>query len=105
MQGPLCLRRISQAGKFRAGMGDEKREDTDRGSPPPAGNDTPSISGVRFAGFGVQFVAAILIFLYAGQWLDRKLGTSPLFLVVGVFVGAGGSFYAMYRSLVRPPKS
>ena len=53
-----------------------------------------------FAGFGLQFVAALLVFLYLGQWVDRRLGTSPVFLVIGIFVGAGGSFYAMYRKLM-----
>lgn len=53
-----------------------------------------------YAGFGMQFVVALLLFLYLGQWADRRLGTSPVFLLVGVFVGAGGSFYAMYRKLM-----
>jgi F0F1-type ATP synthase assembly protein I len=38
--------------------------------------------------------------LYLGQWLDRKLGTAPWMLLIGVFVGAGGSFYSMYRKLM-----
>ena len=53
-----------------------------------------------FANFGLQFVVALLFFLYIGQWLDRRLGTAPVFLLIGVFVGAGGSFYAMYRKLM-----
>ncbi len=89
-------------------MEDEKREGTDRDSPaptaPPDGGAPPSFYGARFAGLGLQFVVAILLFLYAGQWLDRKLGTSPLFVIVGVFAGAGGTFYSMYRALVHPPK-
>jgi F0F1-type ATP synthase assembly protein I len=60
-----------------------------------------TLSGARFAGFGVQFVAAILVFLYLGRWVDGKLGTAPLFLIVGVFVGAGASFYAMYLAVTR----
>ena len=52
-----------------------------------------------YAGFGLQFVIALLVFLYLGQWLDRKLGTEPVFLLIGVFVGAGGAFYSMYRKL------
>jgi F0F1-type ATP synthase assembly protein I len=40
------------------------------------------------------------VFLYLGQWLDRKLGTAPWLLIVGVFVGAGASFYSMYRKLM-----
>jgi F0F1-type ATP synthase assembly protein I len=48
----------------------------------------------------MQFVVALLLFLYLGQWVDRRLGTSPVFLLIGIFVGAGGSFYAMYRKLM-----
>lgn len=54
----------------------------------------------RYAGLGIQFAASILVFLYAGQWLDRRLGTDPLFLYVGVFTGAGAAFYSMYRNLM-----
>ncbi|HEX4936094.1 MAG TPA: AtpZ/AtpI family protein [Gemmatimonadaceae bacterium] len=54
----------------------------------------------KYAGLGIQFAASILLFLYAGQWLDRRLGTDPLFLYVGVFTGAGAAFYSMYRSLM-----
>jgi len=62
-------------------------------------------SGLEFAGLGFQFVAAILLFLYLGKWLDAKLGTAPWLLILGVFVGAGGGFYSMYRNLTRPPRS
>jgi ATP synthase protein I len=53
-----------------------------------------------YASFGLQFVVALLFFLYIGQWVDRRLGTAPVFLLIGIFVGAGGSFYAMYRKLM-----
>lgn len=56
-------------------------------------------SGADFAGLGIQFAAAILVFLFAGQWVDGKLGTDGLFTVVGVFVGAGAAFYNMYRKV------
>ena len=51
---------------------------------------TPSsggLSGADFAGVGLQFAAAIVIFLFAGQWVDRKLGTSGWFTLAGVFIG------------------
>jgi ATP synthase protein I len=53
---------------------------------------------------GVQFVVAILVFLFVGKWLDSKLGTSPLLLIVGVFLGAAGSIYAMYRRVFPPER-
>jgi ATP synthase protein I len=61
-------------------------------------------SAAEFAGLGLQFAIAIVVFLYAGQWVDRRLGTSPLFLIVGVFLGAGGAFYSMYRRMTAAQK-
>jgi ATP synthase protein I len=54
----------------------------------------------QFAGVGLQFALSILVFVFAGQWLDRKLGTAPWLLLAGVFVGGAGSFYSMYRKLM-----
>ena len=53
-----------------------------------------------YAGLGLQFALSILLFLYAGQWLDKKLGTSPWLLMLGVFLGAGAGFYSIYRKLM-----
>ena len=72
-------------------MGDEKGL---RKTPPPGG-----LSGADFAGVGLQFAAAIVIFLFAGEWVDKKLGTSGLFTIAGVFIGGGAAFYVMYRKI------
>ena len=45
----------------------------------------------------MQFAVSLVLFVLLGQWLDRRLGTAPVFLLGCVFVGAGGSFYSMYR--------
>jgi F0F1-type ATP synthase assembly protein I len=63
------------------------------------------LSGGEFAGLGVQFAGAILLFLWLGQWVDAKLGTSPAGVLVGVFTGAGGAFYAMYRKLTAAERA
>jgi len=54
-------------------------------------------SGAEFAGIGVQFALTLLVFVAAGIWLDRRLGTSPWLLIICVFAGAGGGFYSMFR--------
>jgi len=36
----------------------------------------------------------------AGNWLDGRLGTKPLFVLLGVFLGFGGGFWSMYSRLV-----
>jgi F0F1-type ATP synthase assembly protein I len=72
------------------------------GTDPPSDRTTSPTSFVNassYAGLGVQFVLAILLFLYAGRWLDGKLGTEPWLMMIGVFVGAAAGFYSMYKKL------
>ena len=61
----------------------------------------------QFTGFGLQWALSTLLFLLAGWWLDGKIGTVPLFTILGAFVGAGAGFYSLYRHIVmdaRDPK-
>lgn len=44
-----------------------------------------------------QLVGSILIGLFAGKWLDAKLGTLPLFLILGLFLGLAAGIYSMLR--------
>jgi len=53
---------------------------------------------------GLQFAGAILLFLFAGRWLDARLGTEPWLLMLGVLVGAVVGFFSMYRTLVIAPR-
>jgi len=57
------------------------------------------IGGSEFAGVGLQFGITIVLFAFAGIWLDKKLGTSPWLLLVLVFGGAGLGFWSMVRKL------
>lgn len=66
----------------------------------PDGGDSGLRGAGKYAGLGIQFAASILLFLWLGQWADRRFGTDPLFLYVGVFTGAGAAFYSMYRGLM-----
>lgn len=58
------------------------------------------VSGAEFAGIGVQFGLTILIFVFIGIWVDERLGTSPWLLLLAVFLGAGASFYSIYRKVI-----
>ena len=60
------------------------------------------VSPWALAGLGTQFFASILLFVWVGTWLDRWLDTAPLFVLGGVFLGGGGSFYLSYRQLTKP---
>jgi len=76
-------------------MDDEKRTQPSPGK---------GLSGADFAGVGIQFALAIVVFLFAGQWLDNRLGTDGIFTIAGVFVGGGGAFYSMYRKITAAQK-
>ena len=80
-------------------MGDESGSDR-RASADPEAPKAGERSPLALAGLGVQFFAALILFVYAGTWLDERFGTSPLFLLLGLFVGGGGSFYLSYRRLM-----
>lgn len=80
--------------KFQAGILDGKGSEMADLRP-----EGTSGSGSTIAGAGLQFAVAIILFVFLGQWLDKKFGTSPVFLFVCVFVGAGASLYSMYRKL------
>jgi F0F1-type ATP synthase assembly protein I len=58
----------------------------------------------QYIALGMQFAASILVFMLGGWWLDGKLDTLPLFLLLGTFLGAGAGFYRMYRTLVEAQK-
>ncbi len=66
--------------------------------------DEPPNAGAAYLGLGLQFGAAIVLFMLAGMWLDRRLGTVPWLMVIGVFVGAAGGFYSIYRRLMDDQK-
>ena len=59
---------------------------------------TPSLG--EYAGIGLQLAASIVAFMFAGMWLDRRLGTSPWLLILFVFGGAAAGFYSIYRKLM-----
>jgi F0F1-type ATP synthase assembly protein I len=64
----------------------------------PESDSGPSAS--VYAGLGLQLLASILLFLYLGQWLDRRFGTKGIFTVAGVLFGAGAAIYSVYRRLM-----
>lgn len=71
------------------------------GGPGPESEDARQARSLgRYAGVGLQFAVSILVFLYAGQWVDRRLGSAPWGMILGVFTGAGAAFWSMYRRLM-----
>ena len=75
------------------------KDSGDSKAPPLSAPPQSERSPLALAGLGMQFFVALVAFAYAGAWLDRRFDISPLFLLVGVFVGGGGTFVLSYRRL------
>ena len=56
---------------------------------------------MRYAGLGVQLAVSLLVFVLAGQWADRRLGTGGVITVAAAFLGFGGTMYWLIRQLNR----
>jgi ATP synthase protein I len=59
---------------------------------------------MRYAGLGLQLAASLLVFVWIGQWADRKLGTGGLLTILAALVGFGGTMFSIIRSLNRENK-
>lgn len=46
--------------------------------------------------FGVTTAVSILLGYWGGNWVDRRLGTFPIFMVLGVLLGVGASFKSLF---------
>jgi ATP synthase protein I len=68
--------------------------------PGPEGRKGGGQDPAQLAGIGLQFGIVLVAFLFAGKWLDEKLGTEPWLLMAGVFLGFGLSVFWMYRRLM-----
>ncbi|MGI6551804.1 MAG: AtpZ/AtpI family protein [Clostridia bacterium] len=49
--------------------------------------------------FGVTMAASIFLGYFGGSWLDGKLGTGPIFLVIGLLLGVAVAFYSLFKEL------
>lgn len=50
-----------------------------------------------FSEIGVSLLVTTLLGVLVGYWLDKQLGTLPVFLLIGFFAGAGAGTVMIYR--------
>lgn len=75
-----------------------------RSERPPGPKSGPPPSLGEYAGAGLQLAMSIVAFMFLGVWLDKTLGSSPWFVLICVFLGAGAGFYSIYRKLMASGK-
>lgn len=53
---------------------------------------------------GIMIVVPILIGLFIGKFIDSKLGTGNLFLLIFILFGVGAGFLNLYKIAMRDYK-
>jgi F0F1-type ATP synthase assembly protein I len=54
----------------------------------------------RYMGMGMHFAVSTLLGTGVGWYLDKSWSTLPLFLLLGMFLGASVGFYHLYKTLM-----
>jgi F0F1-type ATP synthase assembly protein I len=63
----------------------------------PDGRKGPS--PMRYAGLGIQLAVSLLVFVWIGQWADRKFGTGGILTIVAALLGFTGTMFSVIRRL------
>jgi F0F1-type ATP synthase assembly protein I len=61
---------------------------------------TKWVAALRLVGVGFFVGGSILLGVLAGLWLDTKLNSAPIWVIVGLFLGLVIAFYGVYRMLL-----
>jgi F0F1-type ATP synthase assembly protein I len=59
---------------------------------------------MRYAGLGIQLAVSLLLFVWLGQWADRRFGTGGVLTIIAALLGFGGTMYSVIRNLNKEGK-
>ena len=57
-------------------------------------------TALRLTGVGFFIGGSIFLGVVLGLWLDSKLNTRPILVIVGLLLGIAVAFYGVYRMLI-----
>ena len=55
---------------------------------------------LRLTGIGFYIGGSIVLGVVAGFWLDNKLNTTPVWMIIGLLLGLVVAFYGVWRMLL-----
>lgn len=72
------------------------------------GNEKNKLRFLRELGplsaIGIQFGVSIALGIWFGLYLDRKLGTAPIFFLILMLLGIAAGFVNLYRLTIKQYK-
>ena len=54
-----------------------------------------------YLGLGTQLAATVILMFYIGYWLDNKLNTYPILIIVFSLLGGFAAIYNFIRSVLK----
>ncbi len=54
-----------------------------------------------YLGLGTQLAATIILMFFLGWWLDKKLDTEPILVIVFSFIGGFAGIYNFIRTVLK----
>ena len=58
------------------------------------------VAALRLVGVGFFIGGSIVLGVVAGLWLDSRLNTAPILVIVGLILGVAVAFYGVYQLLL-----
>jgi hypothetical protein len=56
-------------------------------------------NSLLYLGLGVQLAVSVGLGVFAGQWLDRRVGTDGIFVLLGGMLGFAGTMVTLVRTV------
>lgn len=66
--------------------------------------DDDRTKGLRLAGVGLEFAAAVAGLTLLGAWIDRHYGSTPWGVLIGAGIGVIGGTYNLIRQAIAKPE-
>lgn len=46
---------------------------------------------------GISMITPIFLGVFIGSWIDKKVGTDGIFMLIFLFIGVGGGFVNLFK--------
>ena len=54
-----------------------------------------------YLGLGTRLAATVLLMFFLGRWVDSKINSTPIFILVCTFLGASAGIYNFIKSTLQ----